>query len=94
MLTFKRSLDTKQMSWDQTSQSATFFGFMKSVAEASVLLGAGLFLTGWSYLYGYYRGFGLSTDNLKLSANSVLVRSIPVVMTWVFCATSVAVIFC
>lgn len=66
---------------------------MKSVAEASVLLGAGLFLAGWSYLYGYYRGFGLSTDNLNLSVYSVLVRSIPVIMNWEFCVTLVAVVF-
>ncbi len=58
-----------------------------------MLLGAGLFLTGWSYLYGYYSGFGLSADNLNLSVYSVLVRSIPVIVNWQFWATSIAVVF-
>jgi hypothetical protein len=80
------------MTSDQTPESAAFFGFMKSVAEASVLLGAGLFLIGWSYLYGYYRGFGLSADNLNLSVYSVLIRSIPVIVNWEFYATSIAVV--
>jgi len=60
-------------------EQSTFFGLVKNLVEASVLLAAGLFLIGWSYLYGYYRGFGLSADDLNLSVDSVLVHSIPVI---------------
>lgn len=52
---------------------------VKNLAEISVFLGAGLFLIGWSYLYGYYRGFGISADNIDLSLNSVLIHSMPVI---------------
>jgi hypothetical protein len=76
----------------QSSQDATFLGIVKNLAEASVLLGAGLFVIGWSYLYGYYRTFGLSTDSVNFSVDSVLVHSIPVILSTAFWATSVTVV--
>jgi hypothetical protein len=76
----------------QPSRGVTFFGFVKNLAEASVLLGAGLFVIGWSYLYGYYRAFGLSADSLNFSVDSVLVHSIPVIMGTAFWVTSVSVV--
>jgi hypothetical protein len=48
------------MTPEHPPQDTTFLGFVKNLAEASVLLAAGLFLVGWSYLYGYFRSFGLS----------------------------------
>jgi uncharacterized integral membrane protein len=67
------------MTDEKTAQQTGVFGFLKLLAEASVILGAGLFLAGWSYLYGYYRAFGLSADTIDLPIDSFLIHSIPVV---------------
>jgi len=66
---------------------STFLDFVKRLAEISVLLGALLFLVGWSYLYGYYSGFGLSSDDLGLSPYQVLVHCVPVVLGTGFLVT-------
>lgn len=72
------------MTSEQVPKADTFLDFIKRLAEASVLLGAGLFLIGWSYLYGYYRAFGLSADDLSPSVNNVLVHCIPVTLGTAF----------
>src|SRR5437763_8360286 len=72
------------MTSEQTSRESSFFRFLKNLAEASVLLGAGLFLIGWSYLYSYYRAFGLSADSLNFSVDTVLVHAIPVMEATAF----------
>jgi len=64
----------------QAQTVSTFLDFIKKLAEISVLLGALLFLIGWSYLYGYYSGFGLSSDDLGLSPYQVLVHCVPVIL--------------
>lgn len=64
----------------QPQTVATFFDFIKKIAEVSVLLGALLFLVGWSYLYGYYSGFGLSADDMGFSVDNVLVHALPVIV--------------
>jgi len=66
------------MDSEQTPKIQVFFELVKPLAEISVLIGAFLFLVGWSYMYGYYRGFGLTPDG-SLSVNSVLVHCIPVI---------------
>lgn len=58
------------------------FKILKTVAEVSIVLGAIVFVTGWSYIYGYYHHFGLSTGELNFSTQAVLVYSLPVVRTW------------
>jgi hypothetical protein len=58
---------------------AELFEVIKRLAEISVLIGTFLFLVGWSYMYGYYRGFGLTPNDGNLSVNNVLVHCIPVV---------------
>jgi hypothetical protein len=79
------------MNSEDTSPAISVFTLVKNLAEASVFLGAGLFLIGWSYLYGYYRDFGISADSLELSVNSVLVHSIPVIVRFAFWGTAIAV---
>jgi hypothetical protein len=79
------------MDSEQAAQTATFFSFVKNLAEVSVVLGAGFYLIGWSYLYGYYHGFGLSSDNLNFSVDSVLVHSIPVIWNPRFLVTAIIV---
>jgi hypothetical protein len=64
----------------QQQTVATLFDFIKKIAEVSVLLGALLFLVGWSYLYGYYSGFGLSADDMGFSVDNVLVHALPVIV--------------
>ena len=59
----------------------TISDILKSLAEGSIVLGALIFVVGWSYSYGYYRSFGFSTDELKLSVDSILIHSIPVFET-------------
>ncbi len=58
------------------------FRILKTVAEVSIVLGAVIFVTGWSYIYGYYHHFGLSSGELNFSTQAVLVYSLPVVWTW------------
>src|SRR5215467_14174729 len=65
------------------------FDLVKRLAEASVVLGAGLFLTGWSYLYGYYSGFGLTADDLGFSVDRVVIHSMPVLLRPCFLVTVV-----
>jgi len=80
------------MTQEQSSSAPTVFGFAKNLAEASIVLATGLFILGYSYLYGYYRAFGLSPDDLNLSVNTVLVHSIPVIRNTVFVITSICVL--
>src|ERR1700686_4727467 len=79
------------MDSDTTARTGTFLDFIKRLAEVSVLLGAFLFLIGWSYFYGYYRSFGLSPDSLGVSVDSVLVHSIPVILGTAFWVSALAV---
>lgn len=72
------------MNTEQAPKLDNFLDFIKRLAEISVVLGAGLFLIGWSYLYGYCRTFGLSPDDLDFSIDSVLVHSIPVIWSKLF----------
>ena len=58
------------------------FKILKTVAEGSIVLGAVIFVTGWSYIYGYYHHFGLSSGELNFSTQAVLVYALPVVRTW------------
>ncbi len=69
----------------------TFLDFAKRLAEISVFLGALLFLIGWSYLFGYFSGFGLSADDLGLSSYDVLIHCIPVIQGRPFIITLVIV---
>jgi len=58
------------------------FGVLKTLAEISIVAGTGLFVIGWSYLYGYYHLFGLSASELSFSPQAVLTYSLPVILTW------------
>ena len=40
------------------------FSFFKQLAELSLISGALLYLSGWSYLFGYFRAFGLTPGDL------------------------------
>lgn len=60
---------------------ATFIQAIKALAEISVAVGAGLFLIGWSYLYGYYRSFGLSANELNFPLQTTFMYSLPVIQT-------------
>jgi len=79
------------MNSEHVLRGETFFDFIKKLTEASVLVGAFLFLIGWSYQYGYYRAFGLSSDDPGLSFNTVLVHSIPVIQGTCFWVTGLLV---
>jgi hypothetical protein len=65
------------------------FQVLKTLAEISVVIGAGLYVTGWSYLYGYYRGFGLPASDIP--SQSALVYSLPVLQSTQFLLGSVSV---
>lgn len=77
-------------SGSEQATTATLLEFVKRLAEASVLLGAILFLIGWSYLYGYYRAFGISADDLGVSVDNVLMHSVPVIIRTAFWLTVLA----
>lgn len=64
----------------------TFIQGLKALAETSIVLTAALFLVGWSYLYGYYRAFGLSATELGFPIQSVFMFSLPVIQTRWFIA--------
>lgn len=52
----------------QSDGVGAFWSQIKSLASVSVVLAALLFDGGWSYLYGYYRSFGISLIELNPSA--------------------------
>lgn len=62
-------------------RTAGFLELLRKVAEGSVVLGALLFVAGWSYLYGYYTTFGISLGDIDFSAEVILAFSFPVVFS-------------
>ncbi len=56
--------------------------FLKQLAELSLIAGALLYLSGWSYLFGYFRAFGLTVGDLTLPVQVALVFSAPVVLNF------------
>jgi hypothetical protein len=68
----------------QQSGELAPFQVLKALAEISIVVGAGLFLIGWSYLYGYYHGFGLSASELNLPVQAILIYSLPVIESTAF----------
>jgi hypothetical protein len=69
---------------DQSQKSAGFVQLAKTFAEMSALIGAELFVVGWSYLYGYYQGFGLRANELGFSVQAILIYSLPALQTTTF----------
>jgi hypothetical protein len=69
------------MRMDEKEADPSFIHGVKALAEISVALGAGLFLVGWSYLYGYYHAFGLSANELSFSLQGTFMYSLPVIQT-------------
>ncbi|HZU41238.1 MAG TPA: hypothetical protein VE994_01100 [Terriglobales bacterium] len=55
-----------------------FWGTLKKIAEATVIIAAFLFLAGWAYLYGYFTAFGLRTGDLSFPIQTVLMYTVPV----------------
>ena len=53
----------------------TFLPVLKAVAETAIVVAAILYAAGWSYLYGYYKSFGISISNLDLSVPDALIFS-------------------
>ena len=66
------------------TEPRTFFETVKLLAEISIVLGVGFFLIGWSYLYGYYRVFGLRIVELNFTPQTMLVYSLPVIESLTF----------
>ncbi len=71
---------------EHKARSVEPFQVLKTLAEVSIVFGTALFVIGWSYLYGYYHGFGLPASELTFSPQSVLTYSLPIVQTPVFIA--------
>ena len=65
----------------QDANRTSFMQGIKALAEISIVLGSALFLLGWSYLYGYYRAFGLSASELGFPLQSVFMFALPVIRT-------------
>jgi hypothetical protein len=65
------------------SSDRGIFSFFKQLAELSLISGALLYLSGWSYLFGYFRAFGLTPGDLTLPVQVALAFSAPVVLTWI-----------
>jgi hypothetical protein len=65
----------------QGTRTFDFLQVLKPLAEVSILFGAALFVIGWSYLYGYYHGFGLTAGELGFSYQIVLIYSLAVIFT-------------
>jgi hypothetical protein len=81
---------------DQNLAGVDPFQVLKALAEVSIVVGTGLFVIGWSYIYGYYHGFGLSASELSFSLQAVLTHSLPVILTPTFLGAvfvSIAVFF-
>ena len=61
------------------SGSNVLLDLFKKVAEASILLAALLYAMGWTYLYSYYKTFGISLREVDLPLQDSLVFSFRVV---------------
>lgn len=64
----------------------------KTFAEMSLLIGAELFILGWSYLYGYYRAFGILVSEVNFSAQTTLAYALAVAETRRFILGFLAVV--
>jgi hypothetical protein len=80
-------LGTVAMNSTASEKPQSFFDTIKLLAEISIVFGTGLFLIGWSYLFGYYRVFGLRIIELNLSPQTMLVYSLPVLENRTFYLT-------
>ncbi len=56
-----------------------FLELVSLITGATVLLAALLYAAGWSYLYQYYRSFGIRVSELNLSVNDALIYSLTVI---------------
>jgi hypothetical protein len=65
-----------------SSGSNVLLDLFKKVAEASILLAALLYAMGWTYLYSYYKTFGLSLRELDLPLQDSIVFSFRVVFVF------------
>lgn len=77
---------------EQKLGDLSFIHGIKALAEISIVLAAGLFLIGWSYLYGYYRSFGLPPTAVSFSLQSIFMFSVPVIQTCWFLIAFVVLI--
>ena len=63
----------------EESGSSLLLDLFKNVAEVSIVLTALLYAAGWTYLYSYYKSFGLSLRELDLPLQDSLVFSFRVI---------------
>lgn len=61
-----------------------FLELISSITGATVLFAALLYTAGWSYLYQYYKTFGVRISELNLPVNDALIYSLAVISkdTW------------
>ncbi len=69
-----------------SDREAFLLQILKQIAEAAVVIAAFLFVAGWSYIFGYFSGFGIGPGDLNFAVQTTLVYSIPVIkaLPWWF----------
>jgi len=58
-----------------------FLELVSSITGATVLFAALLYTAGWSYLYQYYKAFGIRVSELNVAIYDSLVYSLPVIFS-------------
>ena len=64
---------------DTAEKKHPFLELISWIAGATVLFAALLYAAGWSYLYQYYKSFGIRVSELNLPVNDALIYSLTVI---------------
>ena len=62
-------------------ESFSFLDLISNLAGSAILLGAFLYICGWTYLYQYYRSFGLELSDVDISSYDALIYSLRVIFS-------------
>lgn len=60
-------------------ENLSFLDLISGVASSAIVLGGFLYVGGWSYLYQYYRSFGLELSDVEVPVYDALIYSLPVI---------------
>lgn len=80
------------MSKRNDEEAPSFLDIVTGVAGSSIVFGGLLYAGGWSYLYQYYRHFGLEISDLDIPAYDALIYSLPVIFNSAWSAIILMVI--
>lgn len=64
---------------ERDKERFSFLDLISGMAGSAVIFGGFLYVGGWSYLYQYYRSFGLELSDVDIPVYDALIYSLPVI---------------